>query len=246
MPWIGGVAVAGASLIGSGLQYSAAQNASKEQQNAQQNTLNWIKDVYGEAQTNQQPYINTGTSALSALAGFYGLPGGSTSGASAAYQQFTNTPYYTFPLQQETLATNRALAASGLSQSGGALRDLSYLNAGYASSGLSNYLSGLSGLSTTGENAVTNLSNAGTQTYSTTGSANTASGNAAAAGTIGSTNAITNGLGTSTAALTNQTVLNSLGLGGLSGSSYNAPTDTYTNPITNTTYQSSSNPNANF
>lgn len=197
MPWaaVGG-AVAGIGSIASGvLGSNAAGSAAKQQAAAQQQTLNWIQQVYGQAGNNMAPYIGAGQNALSALLGFYGLPGGNTAGAGQAFTQFQQTPYYQFPLQQANLATNRALAASGLTSSGGALRDLSQLNAGYASQGLGQYLSGLGSLVSGGQGATAQLAGTGIGTIPGIGAANTATGNAQAAGTIGSYNALTTGIG---------------------------------------------------
>jgi hypothetical protein len=185
---------------------------------AQQKTLNWIQQVYGNTQSNLQPYIGTGTSALSALSGFYGLPGGSTSGATQAYQQFTNTPTYQFPLQQANLGANRALAASGLTGSPGAIgRTVGQLDAGYASQGLGQYLSGLTGLAGSGQNAASSLGSIGVDTGAQIGAANTAIGSAQAAGTIGSTIAINQGIGGALGPIIGNSGNSSYSSGGLIG-----------------------------
>jgi hypothetical protein len=214
MPWIAGVAAAGASAVGSiasgVIGSNASASAAKEQQQSQQNTLNWIQQVYGNTQTNLSPFINTGQQALSSLSGFYGLPGGNASGASQAYSQYQNTPFYQFPLQQQTLATNRTLASAGLSNSGAALRDISQLNAGYASQGLGQYLSGLTGLAGTGQSAAGQLASAGSGTYSGIGAANQAFGNAGAAGTVGGANALTSSISGVGGALSNPNTISAL------------------------------------
>jgi len=210
------------SVVGGYLNYEAATKAAKEQAQTAANSLNWIKSVYGQTGNNLQPYIGTGQAALNQLAGFYGLPGANSGGASAAYGQFTNTPFYQFPLQQANLATNRQLAASGLTNSGAALRDVSQLNAGYASQGLGQYLSGLTGLSSGGLGAAGTLGQIGTGTFSGVGAANAGIGNAQAAGTIGSTNAITGALGSLLGTAGNSQNSSSIAnfLNSLGGSSY--------------------------
>jgi hypothetical protein len=227
MPWAAaGAAVAGvASAAGGILGSNAASSAAKAQQQSQQNTLNWIQQVYGNTQNNLSPFVNTGQQAQSQLAGFYGLPGGNASGATQGFSQYMNTPFYQFPLQQANLATNRSLAASGLTNSGAQLRDVSQLNAGYASQGLSQYLSGLGSLASGGQSAAAQLGSIGVGTGAQIAGANTAYGNAGAAGIIGSTNAINTGIGSTVGSLTNPNALNGFqtAYNNLGGSSYGPP-----------------------
>lgn len=196
MPWaVAGAALSAAGSIGGGLLSSNAANKAAGQQVQQQaNSLDFIKSVYGNSVQNFAPYIGAGPGALSALQGFYGLPGGNPGGAIGGYQNFTQTPFYQFPLQQANLATNRALAASGQIGSGGALRDLSQLNAGYASAGLGSYLSGLQGIAASGQNAAGQLGGIGVQTGPQIGSAYTNIGNAQAQGTYNSASGINSGI----------------------------------------------------
>lgn len=194
MPW-GMAAAAGISALGSiggGLiGAGASSSAAKAQIAAQTNALNWIKQVYGNAQTGLNPYITAGQGAIGALSGFYGLPGGNPGGAIGGFQNFTNTPFYQFPLQQANLATNRALAASGLTNSGGALRDLSQINAGYASRGLGQYLGDLTGIANSGQDAVTNLGKIGAGVSGQIGALGTGIGNASAQGIYNSADSVT-------------------------------------------------------
>jgi hypothetical protein len=217
VPWAAAAVSAAGSIGGALIGSSASETAAKEQAAQQQQTLDWVKQNYGNTQGNLQPYIGAGQSALQSIQGFYGLPGGNASGATQAYNQFQNTPFYQFPLQQANLATNRTLAASGLSQSGGALRAVGQLNAGYASQGLSQYLSGLGNLASGGQNAATSLGNIGLGTGSQIGQANTNTGNAQAIGTIGSANAINQGIGSLVPQLTGNSGSSSYNQGGLIG-----------------------------
>jgi len=203
-------------LIGS----SAADKAAKAQAAQQQQAMNWIQNVYGTASNQFQPYIGAGQSALQNIQGFYGLPGGNAGGATQAYNQFTNTPFYQFPLQQANLATNRQLAASGLIGSGGALRDISQLNAGYASQGFGNYLGGLTGLANQGQQAVAQLGGIGQGVGPQVSALGQGIGNAQAAGTMGAANAQLGGIGGAIGSLTNpnaisgfQNAFNNLGIG---------------------------------
>ena len=216
MAWIAGAVIGGASLlgsIGSGIIGSnASSSASKAQIAAQQQTLNWIQSVYQGTGSGLNPYIGTGQQALGSLASFYGI-GGNPQGATQGYQAFQQTPLYQFPLQQNNLATNRALAASGLTNSGGALRDVSQLNAGYASQGLGQYLSGLGSLASSGQSAAAQLGSIGVGTSAQIGQANTNIGNASALGTIGSANAVSGAIGGGLGALSNPYTLSAINSG---------------------------------
>lgn len=194
------------SIAGGIIGADAASSAEKAQVYYQQQALNWIKQNYGQTQANLQPYIGAGSSAVGSLLSLYGLPGGTAAGSGGAgaamgvggtggpmngqpaagpagvFSQFQNTPGYQFPLQQANLATNRALASSGLIGSGGALRDLSQLNAGYASQGFNQYVSGIQGLANNGQQAATSLGNIGVGTGAQIGQAETNAGNASAQG----------------------------------------------------------------
>ena len=116
MPWaaVGGAVAAGGSILSGILGGSAAKSAANQQAQQQRNTLDWIRNVYGQAGSNLQPFIGTGADALAALKGFYGLPGGNVGSAGQAFSSFQGTPFYQFPLAQANLATNRAMVASGL------------------------------------------------------------------------------------------------------------------------------------
>ena len=230
MPWAvlaAGVSAAG-SIGGGILGSNATQSAAKQEAAAQQASLNWIKQVYGQTSGNLQPFIGAGQNALTSLQGFYGLPGGNASGATQGFNQFTNTPFYQFPLQQATLATNRALAASGLGQSGGALRAISQLNTGYSSQGLGQYLAGLGGIASGGQTAAAQLGSIGVGTGAQISQANTNLGQSLAAGTIGSANALSGGIGQLIPQLTGNSGQSSYSSGGLIGSLYNS----LYNPVT--------------
>lgn len=221
MPWAaaGVAAIGAAGSIASGVMgANAAEDASKRQQQSQQDTLNWIKQVYGNSVDNLQPFIGAGQSAVGSLLGFYGLPGGNSGGAKQSFENYKNTDFYQFPLKQANLATDRALAASGLIGSGAQLRDVSALNAGYASQGFGQYLSGLGGLANSGQNAASSLGNIGNSAGGIVGGANTQYGNAGAAGIMGANNSMTAGIGGAIGSLTNPNAISAFK--GLSQSSY--------------------------
>jgi hypothetical protein len=205
----GGLLSGAGSLAGGILGSNAANKASGQIQAQLQQALSFGQGVYSTDQSNLNPNITAGHTALSSILGLLGMPGGAP-GASAqnSFNQFTQTPAYTFPLQQGQLGLNRQLASSGLTGSGAALKDSTAFNQGYASQGLQGYLSSLGGLATSCEQASGTLGQLGgniagllTQIYGGIGTAQ-------ASGTIGSAQALTQGLnGGLTGALGNNTSL---------------------------------------
>ena len=203
MSFLGGIIGGVGSIIGGITSANAAKSAANTQANAITQATNFQQGVFNTGQANLNPFISGGQQALSSLLGFYGLPGGNASGATQGFQQFTNSPFYQFPLQQSQLALNRSLASSGLIGSGAQTRDAIQLAQGYASQGLTNYLSGLSGIAGSGQSAATSLLQGGNQAAGTLLQGQTGIGNASAAGTVGSNNALQQGIGNGLTGLTN-------------------------------------------
>lgn len=191
---VGGLASAGASIFGGISGANAAKSAANAETQSLQQGINFQQSVYGQGQQNLQPFIGGGQAALGSLLGFYGLPGGNPGGAQAAFNQFTGLPSYQFPLQQGNLALNRQLASSGLTGSGAALKDATAYNQGYASQGLGQYLSGLSGLVGGGQSASTSLLQGGNQAAGTLGNLYGNQGVAQAGGIVGANNALQQGI----------------------------------------------------
>lgn len=198
---VGAVGSIGQGLMGAG----AARSAASAEQNTLRQALGFQEGVYNTAQTNLNPWIQGGQSALQGVETFLGLPGGggpAGSGALASYNQFTHTPFYTFPLRQATDTMNQQAAAKGLSLSTGQLGQLQQLGAGYASSNFQNYMNALTNLSGLGATTATNLGNIGVNVGQQVGQ--TSSGIAAAqgAGIMGSQGLINQGVGGALSALT--------------------------------------------
>lgn len=211
---------------------SAAKSAADEQANALQQALQFQQQTYGQTQTNLNPFIQGGTSALGSLEGLYGLPGGNPGGATAAFNQFTQTPFYQFPLSQGEGALNASGAARGLTLSGGQANALQQYGQGYASSGFSGYINALSGLANLGQSSAATLGAQGNQAATNVTGIQTGIGNAQAAGTIGSANQINNALG--------QLPLLLAGAGNLSGGFGNS--SSYTGPSANSLQNLSGTP----
>lgn len=208
MGWgaIAGGVLSAAGSIGSGLlSKKAAKDSSSALVDAINQGINFQRDVYDRSIRDYTPFYHASTGALPYLLGAYGLPGGNPGGLAAAFQQFTQTPNYSFPLQQGNLALNRQLASSGLIGSGAALKDAIAYNQGYASQYLNNYLGGLGNLVNLGPQAAAGMANTGTQAANNIGGLYTTMGGGKAAGIVGSNNAISNAVGQGIGALTTPT-----------------------------------------
>ncbi|MBN3848521.1 hypothetical protein G3N58_17050 [Paraburkholderia sp. Ac-20342] len=126
--------------------------------------------------------------------------------------QVRQTPGYQFQLDQGEQAINNSAAARGGLLSGATLKDLLSYSQGLAdttyqqdfnnalSTFNTNYNSAannanrLSGLTTMGQNAATNVGNQGLQTAANAGQLTTSAANASAAGTVASSNALSGAL----------------------------------------------------
>lgn len=220
MPWA--VAAAGISAVGSiaggVLGGNAAKSAAGKAASAQQQGLDFVKQVYGDTTGNLQPYMNTGTDALSRLAGAYGLPGGDPGGAQAGFDAFQATPGFQFQQQQGLLAANRGLAAQGLTGSGGQAKALEQYGQGLAGTQFGGYLDQLAKLAGIGQSSAVSLGGIGTQTAGQVQQGQTNIGNAQSAGILGANNAMNQGLSNGLGALGSSNVVNALQ--SLSGSSY--------------------------
>src|SRR5690242_334265 len=126
--WVAGVGLAlgaAATYEAGQNQKSAAKDAAAASQNATNSSIAEQQREFDINQQNQAPWLNTGKSALSALAGMYGLnsDGSGQSANAPDYSAFYNSPDYQFTLQQGQQALDRSAAARGSLYSGGHLAD---------------------------------------------------------------------------------------------------------------------------
>lgn len=216
----GGLSALGS--IASGIVGSdAASQAAQEQAQAYSQAQQFQQNVYNQTEQNLSPYVSTGTNALYSLANLLGLSGGSSgqgSGATAAYQAFTDTPYYQFPLQQGEQSLDQSAAARGLTLSGGQMNALQNYAENYAGQQYGNYMSSLSGLANLGSSAASSLGSQGNSAASTLLNALSGQGNALAAGTTSSNSALMSGLSKALATLAGSST-SSGALGNLYGAS---------------------------
>lgn len=197
MPIVAAGIMGGSSILGGILGGNAQDKAAKAAAEAQRQALSFTQGVYGTAKDQYNPYITTGTNALYSLGSLFGLPGAAgqpTGGAQSAFQQFTQTPAYQFPLEQAMLGANRGLAASGLTGSGAQMRELSRLGAGYASQGFGNYIGQLAQLAGLGNQSIGNLGSIGTGASQVGAGLSQGIAGAQAGGILGQNNSLLSGL----------------------------------------------------
>ena len=197
MGWIaGGVAASG--LLGAGISAIGQSSAAGQQAKSQQAALQFQESVYNQNTARLQPWVSAGTNQLQALQ--TALPG-LTAQFNPTMAQLQNTPGYQFALNQGLQATQNGQAASGLGNSGSALKGAEQYAQGLASTTyqqqFQNYLSQnsqiynmLSGVANTGENAAAQTGTLGINSATGVSNALTGLGNAQAAGIAGVGNTI--------------------------------------------------------
>lgn len=185
-----GAAVVGgvASNAAANKSSKAANNAAKTQAAAADRANEQAQSQFEQTREDYKPWREAGGLALSKM-GY--LTGDNTQ---PAYDWQTD-PGYEFRLAEGEKGINRAAAARGGFNSGGALKDLSRFNSNLASQEYGNAWNRLAGLAGLGQTATSQLAQLG-QGYSQMYGANeTGKGNALAAGQVGAANARASGYG---------------------------------------------------
>lgn len=137
MPW--GAAIIGGSVLASTIGSTlAAGSAANAEENGANQVINYANGIYNTANTNLQPYMQTGQTANTLLN--QDLPSLSQ-GFDPTVAQLDATPGYQFELQQGLEATQAGYAAQGLGVSGASMK------------GAANYATG------TAENTYNDLAN---------------------------------------------------------------------------------------
>lgn len=182
-PVIIAAAVAGTAAVGGALiSSSAANHASNVAQQAATSNNALQSQIYSSNSANEQPYIQAGDKATTALNGFLGL-GGDAAASKAAFDNYLASTGYQFNRQQGLDAVTQSQAASGLLNSGATLKALDAYGTGEADQYGQQYVDNLSGVANRGVGGANALAGQG-QSYanavsSNNNSAATASGNAA-------------------------------------------------------------------
>lgn len=145
-------------------------NAADAQGDAAQQQMDWIRQVYGDAQGNFAPYLGIGQTGVN---GLQSLMGGDLSG-------FWNSPDNVAQREGMNYGMDHSAAARGRLYSGGYGADLSKAQGDLAAQQLGNYRNSLFGLAGMGQNAAGSLGGIGTGTLGAMGQANGAYGDAQA------------------------------------------------------------------
>lgn len=159
---------AGSQILGGIMGGKSAAGAQQQAQADEERAMQFQQGVYNTAQTNISPWITGGQEALGGLEQFMGLPntaGGAGAaggtGAAASYNQFTKTPFYTFPLASNIETMDRTARQKGLGLSTGEVASLGKTAGDYSAANFGSYLTALQGLSGMGMSGSTQLGNIG-------------------------------------------------------------------------------------
>lgn len=181
MPW--GVAAAAVAAAGSYYASDKAGDASKDAANSAQRAQD---RYYQSNQTNLQPYMDAGTSALAQLNYIN----------SGDYSGFLNSPDYLATQQSGLQTLDRSAAARGALNSGGADADRIAFGANLGAQQLGAYRGSLQNLVQVGQNAAGNLAGVSNNYATNTGNIAMNNANAQADASAGQAGAVTGLLNT--------------------------------------------------
>lgn len=209
-------AIVGGAVIGGVVAGNASKSAAQTQADAANNATNTQLSMFNTQQANAQPWMTSGSSALSTLNA--DMPDLTRKMTMADFQQ---DPGYQFDLQQGQNAMQRSAAAKGMLNSMGTQQNLNNYSMGMASNEYGNAYNRFVGSQTQRYNMLSGLSQQGLQATGLTNAAaanagnnisnnQIAAGNASAAGQIGTANAITGTIGNATNGLMNYNMMNTL------------------------------------
>ena len=202
---VGGIASAG---IGA----SAAKSAAATQAAAAKTAADAQMTMYGTNKDLLQPFQTAG---VNALGGVTDLLGNGTAGNAGIMDKLSSMPGYQFALQQGLQATQNGYTASGLGQSGAALKGAANYAEGLAGTQYQNLFGNELSTAQLGESAAGALANTGANAQAAASNYNTSGAAATAAGTVGAANATIGGIGQVTGGLNNAALLLALQQGGM-------------------------------
>lgn len=191
MPAGAGIASIGSSVAGGIIGSDSASKAAAAAQEAAQQDNAVASNVYGQTTSNLNPYIQTGTSAQSALSGLLGI-GGNPAASSAAFQDYLGSTNYNFVKNQGEQGVEYANAPSF--NSSATAKALDTYTTGLAGNALAGYESTLGGLGQTGESAAGTLGSLGQQYSDLVSSNNNTAAGATASADLASGNYWANAL----------------------------------------------------
>lgn len=191
---LGAAAIGGVGSILSGFMGSnAAQQASQTQAAAMDKQTALQAATLAQARTDSMPWMEAGKKALAQYQGEMGL---STTGADGKpfESQFTATPDYQFQVQEGEKGVMNNLAATGMKNSGAALKALTKFREGLASTTRGNYLTRLSNLATGGQQQVNTTNDLTANATAGIGQSGVDAASARASGYVGASNSWSNAL----------------------------------------------------
>lgn len=169
---------AGATVAGGIASGKGASKAAKIQAASQAKQTAALQAMYQDNKALMTPTYDNGTAAQSRLQSLLGLSGGDGSDPQAV---LAATPGYQFNLHQGLAATNAGAYASGLGNSGAALKSLQDRGAGIASQTYNNYATQLGSVADRGVTAMNGLASQGNYTTGAVNSSTQAGADAASA-----------------------------------------------------------------
>ncbi len=209
---VGAAGSIGSALIGS----HAASTAANQQTQAEQQALDFQKQVYGNQTANEQPFVSAGGTSIGQIMGQ--LQNGTAGiGSLPQFQaptaaQAAATPGYQFTFDQGMRGVNASAAAHGGALSGGAIKAAAQYGTGLADStyndvfnrSLAGYQQNMAaqaqgfnqelGTAQLGQQGIAALGNVGTGAATNVGNIMSQIGSAQAGGTLGSAQALGNGI----------------------------------------------------
>lgn len=177
MSWLLPAAVIGSSLIGAG----ASLLGSRQQASAARDAADRSWDIFAQQREDFTPWREAGQRGLSRLEQLVNVP-------------FEESPGYNFRFNEGVRALDRAAAARGMLGSGARLRALQRYGQGIASDEYANYMNRLAALAGIGQTATAQGAAAAVPLAQSALQAGMQAGTAAGGGTIGAANAAMGGV----------------------------------------------------
>ena len=185
----------GGSLLGSALSSDAAGDAADTQAGAADRATKLQKEMYDQAVTRNQPFVQGGTQAFNALLGRLGIgentgqPGFGSLGMAPTAEQVMQEPGYEFGRSQGMQALQNALNAKGMCYSGAALKAATRYGNDYASGQYGNAFNRMQSANRQTYDMFGNIANMGQNAANNTGQAGASFANSAGNNMMGAANA---------------------------------------------------------
>lgn len=209
--------MAGAAVLGGGLNYLGETDAAKTQAGAANHAADVQLSMFNRIEGEMQPYKDAGAQSLQAVMKGLGIGDPNATGPVGygaftipfGLQQFQESPAYQFNLQQGKDAIDKAAAARGNFYAPKTLQDMAKFSQGLASNeyqnafsnyntSLGNIWNRLTQISGSGQNAVANTGAMGLQSANNQGNYLTQGANASAAGNMAFANSANQAIGGAT------------------------------------------------